>query len=86
MQMNHEIPVLDELSSMIANKTLLSSEQNLSDFIKDFFHFYGTTFENRTHIISANVGRWQQINSPGQIHFTPQQKRSVLPLISIFFE
>lgn len=73
--MNHGLPVVNELPSMIASKMSFSSKHDLGHFVKDFFHFYGTTFERKTHLISVNVGKWQQINSPGQIRFSPEQKR-----------
>lgn len=77
LQMKHKLPVVKDLASTINNKISFGSADDLGQFVRDFFHFYGKSFERNTHIISANVGRWQQMDSPTQTKFTPEQKRFV---------
>lgn len=76
LQVNHELPTIDGLISAIAKGLKFSPKKSsLEQFIKEFFDFYAKTFESKSHLISANVGRWQQKKQIGQKHFTPEQKR-----------
>lgn len=60
LQMNHELPIVTELASTIASKVKFSSENQLDEFVKEFFEFYGKKFAPKAHLISINVGKWQQ--------------------------
>lgn len=60
LQMNHGLPIVTELASTIAAKTKFVSENKLDEFVKEFYEFYGRKFEPKTHLISINVGKWQQ--------------------------
>lgn len=78
LQLKHGLPTVTELPLVFYNKTKFSSENKLGDFVKEFFEFYGKTFESKSHIISINVGKWQQKVQEDQKHFTPEQKRFVI--------
>lgn len=74
LQLKHKLPKIKELSS---NKAQLPGGLKLGQLIEGFFSFYGKTFESGAHLISVNVGKWEQKNQSGQkqIHFNPEQKR-----------
>lgn len=74
LQLKHGLPTVIELPSMIAQGLKFSPKNSLEQFIKEFFHFYGKTFE-KVHLVSINVGRWQQKQQGEQKHFTSAQKR-----------
>lgn len=77
-QSNCELPTVIELPSAIAKGTKVSPNISLGQYVKEFFDFYGKTFDSKTHLISLNVGRWQQKQQGEQKHFTSAQKRLVL--------
>lgn len=77
LQLKHGLPTVTELQLMLENKTKFTSNNKLGDFVKEFFEFYGKTFEYKSHIISLNVGKWQQKVQEDQKHFTPEQKKFV---------
>lgn len=77
LQLNHELPTAIELTSVIAKGKKFSPKISFGQFVKEFFDFYGKTFESKTHLISVNVGRWQQKKQGEQKHFTVAQKRLV---------
>lgn len=78
LQLNHELPTAIELPSAIAKGIKFPPKNSFGQFVKEFFDFYGKTFESKSHLISVNVGRWQQKEQGEQKHFTPAQKRLVL--------
>lgn len=80
LQLNHGLPKVTELSSAIEKGTKYSPKNNFGQFVREFYEFYGKTFENNAHLISVYVGRWQQKKQGEQKHFSPEQKRFI-PLI-----
>lgn len=76
--MNHKLPKVKDLNSVISNKLDFSIKSDLSQLTKGFFEFYGKSFNYNTHIISIHVGRWQQQVQKKQKHLTDEQKRFVL--------
>lgn len=78
LQMNHKLPKVKDLPSVITNKPKFSIKSDLNQLKKGFFEFYGKSFNCNTHIISIHVGKWQQKIQDKQKHLTDEQKRSVL--------
>lgn len=76
--MNHKLPKVKDLPSVITNKPKFSIKSDLNQLKKGFFEFYGKSFNCNTHIISIHVGKWQQKIQEKQKHLTDEQKRSVL--------
>ncbi|XP_055323571.1 uncharacterized protein LOC129578676 isoform X2 [Sitodiplosis mosellana] len=75
LQLKHRFPTINGLQSKLSDKAALLSDRSLNEVIMDFFKFYGHTYES-THLISLNVGRWQEKRlQEGQKNFTPEQKR-----------
>lgn len=60
LQLNHGLPTPTELDSTIATKTKFSSKNKLNEFVIEFFEFYGKKFAPKSHLISINVGKWQE--------------------------
>lgn len=60
LQLNHGLPTVTELDSTIATKIRFSSKNKLNEFVREFFEFYGKKFAPKSHLISINVGKWQQ--------------------------
>ena len=89
LQLKHNFPTINGLQSKLSNDTTLLTEQKLDEIIVDFFKFYGKTYEP-THLISVNVGRWQEKRlQETQKNFTAEQKRLdhislIVQLISYF--
>lgn len=81
LQLNHELPTAIDLPSVIAKGMKFSTKNSLRQFIEEFFIFYGKTFESKTHLISLNVGRWQQKEQGEQRHFTSAQKRYLFKVL-----
>lgn len=86
LQLNHELPTVTELPLVIANGTKFSPKNSFDEFVKEFFEFYGKTFESKMHLISVNVGKWQQKEQGEQNEFTTAQKRFVIQIHSHFNE
>lgn len=75
LQMNYKLPIINHINSLTFNQISYAMNQDLSKYVRGFFQFYGKTFEQKTHIISVHIGKWQQINSTEQKKFTPEQER-----------
>lgn len=74
LQLNHNYPKLNELST--TNKVNFSFNIGLGELVRGFFKFYGCTYEVVSHLISLNVGRWQEKQlKKEQSRFSPEQKR-----------
>lgn len=75
LQVKHDFPTINGLQSKLSSNATLLAEQRLDEIIVDFFNFYGKTYES-THLISLNVGRWQEKRlQETQKNFTAEQKR-----------
>lgn len=77
LQLKHGLPTITEVPMLIANKIKFSTENKLGHFVKEFYEFYGKTFEPKSHLISIKIGKWQQKVQENQKHFTSEQKRFV---------
>lgn len=82
LQVNHDLPTVTELPLVIASGIKFSPKNGFGEFVKEFFEFYGNTFEPKMHLISVNVGKWQQKEQREQKHFTSAQKRFVIHIHS----
>lgn len=80
LQLKHELPTVSELPLVIANGKTFSPNKIFGEFVKDFFDFYGNAFESKIHLISVNVGEWQQKEQGEQNQYTPAQKRFLLQI------
>lgn len=60
--MEYGYPTVDQL--MHKKATIRSEMLNVKMVIKQFFNFYGNAYDMLNHIISANVGQWQEKRSP----------------------
>lgn len=78
LQMNHNLPKVKDLSSVISNQLKFAIKSDLGQLIKGFFEFYGKSFNCNTHLISIHDGRWQQKVVKNQKSLTEEQKRYVL--------
>lgn len=78
LQMNHNLPKVKDLPSVITNKPKFSIKSDLNQLVIGFFEFYGKSFNCNTHIISIHVGKWQQKFQEKQKHLTAEQKRLAL--------
>lgn len=73
--MNHGFPLPNDLNDVLAQKVLFSSKADLGTLIKEFFAFYGRIYELPTHLISLNIGRWQEKRlQKTQKNLSPAQK------------
>lgn len=60
LQSNHGLPPATELDSKTATTTKFSSKNKLGEHVTEFFEFYGNEFALKSHLVSINVGKWQQ--------------------------
>lgn len=77
LQVNHDVPTVTELRSTVEKGIKFSAKQSFGTFLKEFFEFYGKTYETKMHLISVFIGKWQQKQLGEQKHFTAEQKRFV---------
>lgn len=78
LQLKHKMPTINALTAMLSDQISFTSRENLNEFIKEFFNFYGHTYQITVHLICLNVGRWQDKQpQKHQKHFSPQQKRCI---------
>ncbi|XP_031625839.1 uncharacterized protein LOC116342388 [Contarinia nasturtii] len=84
MQVNYELGTVQEISTIRSNpetmkKADISLKKDLAIFDKilaDFFWFYGQRYQIWNHVISLNIGRWQERRIQDQQKwFLPNQKR-----------
>lgn len=61
LQMNYGYPTVDQL--MHQNFTICSKIFNMKTVLRNFFGFYGNQYDILNHIISANIGQWQDRRS-----------------------
>lgn len=86
MQVNYDVPIIQEMASIRSNKDALKKSvaslkkdlDSLDKILADFFRFYGHRYQIWNHMISLNIGRWQERRIQDQQKlFMPNQKRSV---------
>lgn len=86
MQVNYDVPTIQELASMRpnadaikkSNASLHKDVDSLDKLLVDFFYFYGNRYQIWNHVISLNIGRWQERRTQDQQKwFLPNQKRFV---------
>lgn len=84
MQVNFSLPTIQEMASMRpnaeaikkANASLQKDLENVDKLLVDFFWFYGNRYQIWNHVISLNIGRWQERRiQDQQKFFLPNQKR-----------
>lgn len=72
--MDYNFPTSEKTSN-----NAFSEVSNFKLVLKEFFHFYGYRYQMKKHIISTQIGRWEERQiQPGQVFFTSAQKRFVL--------
>lgn len=86
LQVHYDLPAANDIMMHLSNNgKIISSERSVFEEQKDFgrillefYHFYGARYEINNHLISAQIGRWQEQRLTGrQKYFTPEQKRFV---------
>lgn len=74
LQMNYDLP---QTTNLAAKYTKTNKE--LGSMIYEFFHFYAKKYQNKSHIISARFGRWQQRKlNPAHRVFDDEMKKYLL--------
>lgn len=66
-------PPVDRLLTTSANV-----QSNISDFkpvLRQFFYFYGNRYQICNHVISINIGQWQERRLQAIQNFSPAQNR-----------
>lgn len=80
LQVNHELPILRDIPASQSNyihHVQQVDEAKLKRMVCQFFKFYGEQYQMDIHVISLNIGQWQereQLNDQ-QINLSPEQKR-----------
>lgn len=86
MQVNYDVPIIQEIASVRSNQEAMkkvnaSLKKEMATFDKllaDFFWFYGQRYQIWNHVISLNIGRWQERRiQDQQKFFLPNQKRYI---------
>lgn len=76
LQLKHDFPIVKNLQFKLSDKASFLPKESLTDIVMGFFKFYGKTYEISTHLISLNVGKWQEKRlQQGQKNVTPERKR-----------
>lgn len=78
LQMNYKFPKIKDVPPTQCKRIddiPNIDKDHLKKAIGEFFHFYGQKLEVGKHLISTNIGRWQERHlQPQQLIFTPEQK------------
>lgn len=78
MQVNYDVPMAQDVHAAM-KKTNSSMQKDLliiDKMLADFFWFYGQRYQIWNHVISLNIGRWQERRIQDQQKwFLPNQKR-----------
>lgn len=74
LQLNIDLPTVAELPLTFPKRSKFSPIKSFDELVKGFLNFYGKTFEPKMHLISVNVGKWQQKELGDQRNFTSPQK------------
>lgn len=70
-QVNYNLPNISNFHNSSHKKRF--KDVNIKTIAREFFSFYGNSYNMRTQVISVQIGRWQQRQlNPSQKH----QKRS----------
>lgn len=86
LQLNHNFPTTLDLYATLASRVSFPSKAGLGAFVKEFFNFYGHNYEIKNHVISLNVGRWQEKQlQKSQTNFSSGQKRYSMNNFNVFF-
>lgn len=72
LQVKHGFPTINSLSS--APTSIHFERTTISQIVREFFEFYGKSFEVSKKIISIHVGRWQDLEAPKQKRLSPEQR------------
>lgn len=73
LQTNHKFPTIEQTSVEVR-----SSISNFKLILKEFFDFYGNRYQIWNHVISTQIGRWQEQRiQPEQKSFKPAQQQFV---------
>lgn len=85
MQVNYDVPIIQEITSVRSKSDRLRKMNNalhkkdlisFDKILADFFWFYGQRYQIWNHVISLNIGRWQERRIQDQQKFyLPNQKR-----------
>lgn len=84
MQVNYDVPTIQDVASYRlkpeamkkANASLKKDLECFDKILSDFFYFYGNRYQIWNHVISLNIGRWQERRIQDQQRwFLPNQKR-----------
>lgn len=84
VQVNYDVPVIADIDTVRSNadamkKVADTTKKDLDNFDKilaEFFWFYGQRYQIWNHVISLNIGRWQERRiQDQQKFFLPNQKR-----------
>lgn len=84
MQVNYDVPIAPDVHAMRSNSESLTKVKKsvqkdfaiLDKILADFFWFYGQRYQIWNHVISLNIGRWQERRiQDQQKSFQPNQKR-----------
>lgn len=71
LQVNYEFPMVDQFSVVCSTVT------DFKPVLKQLFDFYGTKYEISNHVISTQIGQWQNRHQPQQKDLTSSQMRFV---------
>lgn len=81
LKMNKNFPKMKDLPasrSKCIERIGAVKNESIKQAISQFFEFYGTRYEINNHLISVNIGRWQEQRLQAQqTKLTPEQKRFV---------
>lgn len=58
LQVEHKFPTVEQIVSQ--SHGMPSNVPKFKQAMKDFFKFYGQRYQIKEHVISANVGQWQE--------------------------
>ncbi|XP_031626105.1 uncharacterized protein LOC116342572 [Contarinia nasturtii] len=78
LQMNNQFPKVKELPTLESKCIVVvpkPDQGRLKQVVFGFFEFYAKRYEIKNHLISINIGRWQERHLQShQINFTSEQK------------
>lgn len=75
MELKHGIPSGVKLQLKNASRKNPSTAHSLGELVSEFFTFYGSTAEFKTHQVSVNAGEWQPKRPREQSGLASQRNR-----------
>lgn len=80
LQVNQKLPKLANLPTPMAQEKFIDhvphvEKENLKRWVSEFFKFYGNQYDVANHIISVNIGEWQNRHITQHAGLTSEQKR-----------